>query len=178
MGLGVLQALIIMSNLVLSDLKTANKDTIEQIYILNQDLTPMVGSLDNSNELKGLIDMSSDSFYLEKKSELVGFIVCFRENSIYKSQNYIHFNKKYRRFLYIDRVGIKKKHDNKGIGTYLYEHIFNISDENELPICAEVNIEPKNEISLRFHQKMGFKETSERTINSNYKVKYVEKNAR
>ena len=178
MGLGVLQTLIIMSNLVLSNLKTANKDTIEQIYILNQDLTPMVGSLDNSNELKDLIDMSSDSFYIEKKSELVGFIVCFRENSIYKSQNYIHFNKKYERFLYIDRVGIRKKHDNKGIGTHLYEHIFNINDENELPICAEVNIEPKNEISLRFHQKMGFKETSERTINNNYKVKYVEKNVR
>ena len=104
--------------------------------------------------------------------------MCFRENSIYKSQNYIHFNKKYERFLYIDRVGIKKKYANKGIGTYLYEHIFNINNENELPICAEVNIEPKNEISLRFHQKMGFKETSERTINSNYKVKYVEKNVR
>ena len=178
MDLGVLQTFIIMSNLVLSNLKTANKDTIEQIYILNQELTPMVGSLDNSNELKDLIDISSDSFYIEKKSELVGFIVCFRENSIYKSQNYIHFNKKYERFLYIDRVGIKKKHDNKGIGTYLYEHIFNINDKNELPICAEVNIEPKNEISLRFHQKMGFKETSERTINNNYKVKYVEKNAR
>ncbi len=138
----------------------------------------MVGSLYNSNELKDLIDISSDSFYIEKKSELVGFIVCFRENSIYKSQNYIHFNKKYERFLYIDRVGIKKKHDNKGIGTYLYEHIFNINDENGLRICAEVNIEPKNEISLRFHEKMGFKETSERTINNNYKVKYVEKNAR
>ena len=75
MDLGVLQTLIIMSNLVLSNLKTANKDTIEQIYILNQDLTPMVGSLDNSNQLKELIDMSSDSFYIEKKSELVGFIV-------------------------------------------------------------------------------------------------------
>ena len=178
MVLGVLQTLIIMSNLVLSNLKTANKDTIEEIYILNQDLTPMVGSLNSSNELKDLIDMSSHSFYIEKKGELVAFIVCLRENSIYKSQNYIHFDKKYERFLYIDRVGVKKKHDNKGIGTYLYEHIFNINDENGLRICAEVNIEPKNEISLRFHQKMGFKETSERTINNNYKVKYVEKNAR
>ena len=59
MDLGVQQTLIIMSNLVLSNLKTANKDTIEQIYILNQDLTPMVGSLDNSNELKDLIDTVS-----------------------------------------------------------------------------------------------------------------------
>ncbi len=178
MDLGVLQTLINMNNLVLNNLKTANKDTIEQIYILNQDLTPMVGSLNSSNELKDLIDMSSHSFYIEKKGELVAFIVCLRENSIYKSQNYIHFDKKYERFLYIDRVGVKKKHDNKGIGTYLYEHIFNINDENGLRICAEVNIEPKNEISLRFHQKMGFKETSEKTINSDYKVKYVEKDVR
>tara|TARA_B100000579_G_scaffold85365_1_gene66733 strand:- start:21 stop:524 length:504 start_codon:yes stop_codon:yes gene_type:complete len=167
-----------MSNLVLSNLKTANKDTMEEIYILNQELTPMVGSLNSSNELKDLIDMSSHSFYIEKKSELVAFIVCLRENSIYKSQNYVHFDKKYKRFLYIDRVGVRKKHGNKGIGTYLYEHIFNINDGNALPICAEVNIEPKNEISLRFHQKMGFEETSEKSINSDYKVKYVEKNAR
>ena len=39
----------------------------------------MVGSL-NRNELKDLIDMSSHSFYIEKKSELVAFIVCLREN--------------------------------------------------------------------------------------------------
>ena len=73
MDLGVLQTLINMNNLVLNNLKTANKDTIEQIYILNQDLTPMVGSLNSSNELKDLIDMSSHSFYIEKKSELVAF---------------------------------------------------------------------------------------------------------
>ena len=130
MGLGVLQTFIKMSNLVLCILKTAIKATIEQAYILNQDLTPMVGSLNSSNELKDLIDMSSHSFYIEKKSELVAFIVCLRENSIYKSQNYIHFDKKYERFLYIDRVGVKKKHDNKGIGTYLYEHILNINQGN------------------------------------------------
>ena len=61
---------------------------------------------------------------------------------------------------------------------HIYKHIFNINDENGLRICAEVNIEPKNEISLRFHQKMGFKETSEKSINSDYKVKYVEKDVR
>ena len=64
------------------------------------------------------------------------------------------------------------------LGKSVNKAVFNINNENELPICAEVNIEPKNEISLRFHQKMGFKETSKRTINSNYKVKYVEKNVR
>ena len=120
MDLGALQALIIMSNLVLSNLKTANKDTMEEIYILNQELTPMVGSLNSSNELKDLIDMSSHSFYIEKKSELVAFIVCLRENSIYKSQNYVHFDKKYKRFLYIDRVGVRKKHGNFEIYIYCF----------------------------------------------------------
>ncbi|MAI03070.1 MAG: GNAT family acetyltransferase [Gammaproteobacteria bacterium] len=169
---------IIMNKLILNDLKTANKNTLEDVYTLNQDLIPMVGSLNSSSELKNLIDESSNSFYIEKKGKLAAFIVCFREKSEYRSLNYRHFDHKYEKFLYIDRVGVRKTHRNKGIGAYLYEHIFNINEENKLPICAEVNIKPRNEISLRFHEKMGFKETSERTINSNYKVKYVEKNAR
>ncbi len=178
MGLEVQLLLIIMNNLTLHDLKTANKNTLEEVYVLNQDLIPMLGSLDSSSELKTLVDESSNSFYIEKKGKLAAFIVCFRENSEYRSLNYRHFDHKYEKFLYIDRVGVSKTHINKGIGTYLYKHIFNINDQIQLPICAEVNIEPKNEISLNFHKKLGFKETSEKQIKSGYKVKYLEKNVR
>ena len=68
MGLEVQLLLIIMNNLTLHDLKTANKNTLEEVYVLNQDLIPMLGSLDSSNELKTLIDESSNSFYIEKLS--------------------------------------------------------------------------------------------------------------
>ena len=155
-----------MNNLTLNDLKTANRNTLEEIYVLNQDLIPMIGSLNSSNELKNLIEKSSHSFYIENKGKLVAFIVCFRENSEYRSPNYKHFDHKYEKFIYIDRVGVTKTLENRGIGTYLYKYMFDINAVDKLPICAEVNIEPKNEISLNFHKKLGFIETSEKLIKS------------
>ena len=46
---------------------------------------------------------------------------------------------------------------------------------NNSPFCAEVNIKPKNEVSLNFHKKMGFKETSIRKINKEHEVIYLER---
>ena len=49
------------------------------------------------------------------------------------------------------------------------------SIKDKLPICAEVNIVPINEESIKFHEKMGFKKVSEAYSNSNYSVRYYEK---
>ena len=47
--------------------------------------------------------------------------------------------------------------------------------KDELPVCAEVNIVPINKESIKFHEKMGFKEVSEAYSNSKYGVRYYEK---
>jgi predicted GNAT superfamily acetyltransferase len=47
-----------------------------------------------------------------------------------------------------------------GLGKLLYQHIEQLMRESRLeyPLCCEVNLEPPNPGSLRFHQSIGFVE--------------------
>ena len=74
------------------------------LYSLNQDNTPEVGELKSLNHLCELIDMSALNFYVFKNNIIIGFVICFREGSKYKSPNYNYFCQKEKNFLYIDRV--------------------------------------------------------------------------
>ena len=61
-----------------------------------------------------------------------------------------------------------------GFGTQLYRYLDELAFEDSLPICCEVNSVPKNEISLNFHIKNGFKEVGEKNFHD-HSVKYFEK---
>ena len=162
------------NDLKLHDLKVANTKEISDIYDINQALIPDVGSLKDIGTLKKLIELSKISEALKVKGELVGFYVCFGEKSEYDSINYKYFNKKYSRFLYVDRIGIKKSFENRGFGKYLYSNIFKKMRASDQALCAEVNILPKNERSLIFHENLGFTRVLDKEINHKYKVTYME----
>ena len=137
------------------------KEALETLYSLNQENTPEVGSLSTIDELSKLIDMSALNFYVLDDEEIIGFVVCFREGSGYKSLNYKFFNDNEGKFLYIDRVVIKEGHRRKGAGTILYSHLKILADQEGIPVCCEVNTIPRNSISLDFHEKNGFIEVGE-----------------
>lgn len=141
---------------------------------MNEENTPEVGSLPSVKSLEELIKMSSNALYLSKNDEVIGFIICFRENSVYGSENYKFFNNKNKKFLYIDRVVVKDGYRRMGYGTKVYEHLDKIASEHLLPICCEVNSIPKNDVSINFHINNGYKEVGERDF-KNHSVKYFEK---
>ena len=65
----------------------------------------MLSSLGDLGKLEDLIKLSTfEAWYFREK---YAFIVCMRENLPYESPNEI-FSKKIQKFLYIDRVGVKK----------------------------------------------------------------------
>ena len=137
------------------------KEALETLYSLNQENTPEVGSLSTIDELSKLIDMSALNFYVLDDEEIIGFVVCFREGSGYKSLNYKFFNDNESKFLYIDRVVIKEGHRRKGAGTILYSHLQTLANQQSMPLCCEVNTIPRNSVSLDFHEKNGFIEVGE-----------------
>ena len=144
------------------------------LYSLNQDNTPEVGDLESLNNLCELIHMSALNFYVLENNTIIGFVICFRENSEYKSPNYNYFQNKEDKFLYIDRVVIKESHRRRGAGSYLYEHLYDLVEKEGIPLCCEVNIMPKNQISLNFHYKKGFKDDGEREF-KDHSVRYLKK---
>ena len=144
------------------------------LYSLNQDNTPEVGDLESLNNLCELIHMSALNFYVLENNTIIGFVICFRENSEYKSLNYKYFKNKEDKFLYIDRVVIKDGYRRLGVGSYLYDHLHELAQKEDIPLCCEVNIIPKNEISLNFHFKKGFKHDGEFHFDD-HSVKYLKK---
>ena len=144
------------------------------LYSLNQQNTPEVGELASINSLSKLINMSTVNFYVLEDNEIIGFVICFREGSEYKSPNYKYFKNKEVKFLYIDRVVIKKSHRRRGAGSYLYDRLDDLAKKEGIPLCCEVNILPRNEISLSFHYKKGFEDDGECHF-EDHSVRYLKK---
>ena len=135
---------------------TYNEAQLQSIYDLNQANTPEVGSLKSINHLKKLIELSAYNLLVLDDDEIVGFIICMREGSVYRSENYKFFVQKLKKFLYVDRVAIDEQYRRAGLGQAIYENIFIHAAKNDLPIALEVNTQPVNQPSLNFHEKMGF----------------------
>ena len=154
--------------------ETPGQKTIKELYLLNEENTPEVGSLSSFKELSNLIKISSLNFYILKNDEIIGFVICFREKSEYQSLNYKFFSKTEDKFLYIDRVIVDKKHRRNGAASNLYIHLSYIAKLENIPICCEVNTKPRNDISLNFHQKHGFKIVGEKYFDD-HSVVYLKK---
>ena len=78
------------------------------------------------------------------------------------------------KFLYIDRLVINESYRRRGAGSYLYDHLDELAKKEGIPLCCEVNILPRNEISLSFHYKKGFKDDGECHF-EDHSVRYLKK---
>ena len=154
--------------------KSLSSCTLENLYFLNQENTPEVGSIRSFESFVSLINISSLNLFIQYKNQPIGFVICFRENSEYESLNYKYFNQNKEKFLYIDRVVIKSHYRRMGLGTRVYKYIDEVAAKESLPICCEVNSIPLNQISLNFHAKNGFIKVGERDF-TDHSVTYLQK---
>ncbi len=134
---------------------------LENIFKLNELNKPALGTLENLETLKKLYNYSMlcACSFLNKK--LVAFCLLMNQSSEYSSPNFKYFKRKYNNFLYIDRIAIDTNYQRKGIGSLIYERFYELSIENNVPLCCEVNTFPLNKKSLDFHYKKGFKKIEE-----------------
>ena len=77
------------------------------------------------------------------------------ETASYDSLNFAYFQKKFSKFLYIDRIVVADRFRRKGIGQSLYHFLFTL-DYGPRPITCEVNLDPPNPKSISFHEAQGF----------------------
>tara|TARA_B100001142_G_scaffold34676_1_gene30668 strand:+ start:94 stop:606 length:513 start_codon:yes stop_codon:yes gene_type:complete len=153
-----------------------DQNFLKDIYSINQDNVPEVGSIESMGKMKELISISSyHSIFLEKDN-LIGFSICFREACPYWSENYKYFEKELDQFLYVDRIAIDQKYRRQGHAKRMYEDIFNFASKDDLVVTAEVNTKPMNPDSLSFHEYMGFKEVGQRSFDD-HDVAYLIANA-
>ena len=93
---------------------------------------------------------------IEDTEKVVGFLMAMDHDTDYDSINFLWFKDKFRKYYYIDRVIVDESVRRKGIAFMLYKEVIN--KKGPMPLVAEVAIEPSNEGSVKFHDKVGFKE--------------------
>ena len=90
---------------------------------------------------------------------VLGFALLMRAGAAYDSENYRWFEARGSDFLYVDRIVVADSVQNAGVGTALYSAIFAAARDRGLAeVTCEVNVEPPNPGSMRFHERLGFTE--------------------
>ncbi len=89
---------------------------------------------------------------------LGGFLIGLGPGVDYDSLNYGWFTARYDNFLYVDRIALDESARGVGLGTRFYAELEAFGRGRSPWILCEVNTRPRNEVSLRFHERAGFDE--------------------
>jgi predicted GNAT superfamily acetyltransferase len=151
-------------------IRPATPEDYEQILKLNEESVHFLSPL-SKERLTHLHQQSEILKVIEVDGLVEAFVLALREGNDYDSVNYIWFTKNYNKFLYIDRVVVSVKKQGSGLGKLLYEEVFKHAKSIEIPVVtAEIDIEPPNPVSLKFHEKFGFKEVGKQSVAGGKKI--------
>ena len=104
---------------------------------------------------------------IERDGKVAAFLLAFREGAGYDSPNYRWFSERYQSFVYIDRVVVAPPHRGNGLATSMYLDVFSFAHKSGVTtIACEFDIDPPNEVSRRFHERLGFEEVGLNAYNN------------
>jgi uncharacterized protein len=145
---------------------------LPRVLEINNANTPGVSEL-TFTELETDLSNSLHALAIDnEQGEVCAFCITFAQDAPDAGANHQWFAERYESFVYLDRIAIDSTHRNLGLGALLYQAVEQrmlISAERSL-LCCEVNLEPPNPGSLRFHQRIGFMEIGQRGDGSAYRV--------
>ena len=128
---------------------------------LNNLNAPAVGEIDRTT-LEFLIEHSLYSFAIGTDT-LHAFCITFAPGAPYTSVNYQWFSKEYSDFVYLDRIVVSETMRNNSLGAKLYMAVEQrmLKDRCAPILTCEVNLIPPNTGSIRFHNRIGFREVGQ-----------------
>jgi hypothetical protein len=130
-----------------------NEESVQFLSPLSQE---RLEQLDAEAELHSVI---------ESDGAVCAFLLAFREGADYDSVNYRWFQRRYQRFLYVDRVVVSRRMQGRGAGAALYRHVFAHAAATSVPVVTcEYDVDPPNEVSERFHARFGFREVGRQRV--------------
>ena len=150
---------------------------LARVLEINNANTPGVSELTMS-ELETDIENCLHALAIDNEhGEVCAFCITFDPGAPDAGANHQWFAERYKSFVYLDRIAIDSTHQNLGLGALLYltvEQRMLESAEHSL-LCCEVNLEPPNPGSLRFHKRIGFSECGVESTAPGYVVTYLQK---
>lgn len=105
-------------------------------------------------------------------------LLAFENTDDYDGGHFLWFRDRLDRFLYVDRVVVAEKWRRHGLARMLYEDLFKRAIRlGHSRVVCEVNLQPPNPVSDKFHEALGFEEIGRATVNDGAKtVRYLAAN--
>lgn len=105
-------------------------------------------------------------------ARVVGYLLSYPSESIYNDEEIRAFRAHItERFIYICQVALVPEWQRRGVGRALYDAVYREARRDGRPlICTEVNIDPPNDPSLRFHLGQSFQPLAELEVSSGFRV--------
>jgi predicted GNAT superfamily acetyltransferase len=108
---------------------------------------------------------------IELEGEIAAFLLGFRKGADYDSPNFQWFEQQGGDFVYIDRIVVDERFRGRRLGDLLYSDIEAYAHKVGAPrLTAEIDVEPPNPLSLKFHDRWGFKEIGQQAPYDGTKV--------
>ena len=150
---------------------------LQRVLEINNANTPGVSELTFA-ELESDLNNSLHALAIvNEHGEVCAFCITFDPGAPDAGANHRWFAERYRSFVYLDRIAIDSNHQNRGLGALLYQaveqHMLESAEHSLL--CCEVNLEPPNPGSLRFHNRLGFTEVGQQSPQHGYIVSLLMK---
>jgi predicted GNAT superfamily acetyltransferase len=91
--------------------------------------------------------------------QVAAFLMGFRKGDDYDGVNFVWFARRYSDFVYVDRIVVAPDFRGRKLADRLYDDFESFARARAIPhLTCEVNVEPPNPVSLRFHARRGFQE--------------------
>ncbi len=149
---------------------------LDTLYKINQAGVPGVGA-ETKISLETWINLSTIFIATDKEDTPLGFITLMEPGTMsYDSDNLrwfeVYMAENDRSLIYVDRIAIAEQVRGQRIGEQLYKAAFEAFAERD-EIGCEVNINPPNPGSMRFHARLGFNQIGDKTYGKQgYRVAY------
>jgi len=120
--------------------------------------------------LAGLHAMASYHKVATADGVVAAFLRAMKHDCGYINENFAWFSARFGAFLYIDRIVVDRGHRGLGLGSQLYEDMFDHARAIGIAtVTCEYNVVPPNEPSRRFHERFGFHEAGRQWLGNDAK---------
>jgi uncharacterized protein len=145
------------------------RDTIRsdwpEILALNKESVHFLSPMDEAR-LAQLAGAASYLRVIEEDGKIAAFLMAFRKGDAYDGTNFAWFAQRYADFLYVDRVVVAPEFRGRKLADHFYDDLESFARERGVAhTTCEVNAEPPNPVSLRFHERRGFREVGQVAYN-------------
>ena len=141
------------------DLRQLRDTDLADVLTLNERNVSELAPMDEAR-LHELRDLADRFDVLDVDGALAGFVITFAPGTTYDSENYRWFTERHERFYYLDRIVLHEDVRRRGLGGFVYDELERTAKEHGR-LTLEVNLVPRNEPSLAFHERRGYVEVGQ-----------------